>query len=68
MMDGHDLSTSIGGATGSAGFDESGRPMYRNRTAESAQDRTLRLANREIGEMAERLKVDRSIVVSSSFC
>lgn len=31
MQDGHDLSTSIGRATGSNGFDESGKPIYRNR-------------------------------------
>lgn len=31
-MEGHDLSTTIGRATGSAGFDEKGNPIYRNRT------------------------------------
>lgn len=30
-MDGNDLSTTIGRATGSAGFDASGAPIYRNR-------------------------------------
>lgn len=30
-MEGHDLTTSIGRATGSAGFDENGKPIYRNR-------------------------------------
>lgn len=31
LMEGHDLSTTIGAATGSAGFDEDGKPIYRNR-------------------------------------
>jgi transcription initiation factor TFIIB len=30
-MGGSDLSTTIGRATGSAGFDENGKPIYRNR-------------------------------------
>ena len=30
-MGGSDLSTSIGRATGSAGFDENGKPIYRNK-------------------------------------
>ena len=30
-MDGNDLSTTIGRATGSAGFDANGVPIYRNR-------------------------------------
>jgi hypothetical protein len=30
-MEGHDLSTTIGRGTGSASFDENGRPIYRNR-------------------------------------
>ena len=63
MMEGHDLSTTIGAATGNAGFDENGRAIYRNRSTESAHDKAIRIANREINEMAERLKVDRSIIV-----
>ena len=30
-MNGSDLSTTIGRATGSAGFDENGKPIYRNK-------------------------------------
>ena len=30
-MNGADLSTTIGRATGSAGFDENGKPIYRNK-------------------------------------
>ena len=30
-LGGSDLSTSIGRATGSAGFDENGKPIYRNK-------------------------------------
>jgi len=62
-MDGHDLSTTIGRATGSAGFDASGNPLYRNRNTESASDKAKRKANREIKEMAERLSADQSIIV-----
>jgi transcription initiation factor TFIIIB Brf1 subunit/transcription initiation factor TFIIB len=32
-MEGNDLSTVIGRATGSAGFDANGMPIYRNRNA-----------------------------------
>lgn len=62
-MDGHDLSTTIGRATGSAGFDTSGNPLYRNRNIETASDKAKRKANREIKEMAERLSADQSIIV-----
>jgi transcription initiation factor TFIIB len=64
-MDGHDLSTTIGRATGSAGFDASGNPLYRNRNTESASDKAKRKANREIKEMAERLSADQSIINSA---
>jgi len=30
-MEGRDLTTYVGRATGSAGFDENGKPIYRNR-------------------------------------
>jgi transcription initiation factor TFIIB len=62
-----DLSTTIGMATGNAGFGDDGRPIYRNRNSESTQDRTIRVANREINEMAERLTVDRSIADKAQF-
>ena len=55
--------TTIGRATGSAGFDASGNPLYRNRNTESASDKAKRKANREIKEMAERLSADQSIIV-----
>jgi hypothetical protein len=63
-MGGSDLSTVIGRATGNAGFDENGKPLYRNKFTESSADKTRKQANRELNEMAERLSVDRSIVVS----
>jgi hypothetical protein len=34
-MGGADLSTTIGRATGSAGFDENGMPLYRNKNTVS---------------------------------
>jgi len=66
-MDGNDLSTTIGRATGSAGFDASGMPIYRNRIVESSYDKARKRANREIKEMSERLSADQSIIVSFSF-
>lgn len=64
-MGGADLSTTIGRATGSAGFDENGMPLYRNKNTESAADKAKRKANREIKEMAERLSADQSIISSA---
>jgi len=64
-MDGNDLSTTIGMATGSAGFDANGVPIYRNRNFESSSDKAKRKANREIKEMAERLSADQSIINSA---
>lgn len=61
-MGGSDLTTVIGRASGSAGFDENGKPLYRNRFTESSADKTRRQANKELNEMAERLSVDSSIV------
>ena len=57
------MHTVIGRATGSAGFDEMGNPLYRNRNIESAAEKAKRRANREIKEMAERLSADQSIIV-----
>ncbi len=67
MLEGRDLSTSIGAATGNAGFDENGRAVYRNKNSESASDRSLRNANRDIKEMAERLTVDNSIAFKAQY-
>lgn len=64
-MDGNDLSTVIGRATGSAGFDSSGAPIYRNRIVESSYEKAKKRANREIKEMSERLSADQSIIVGS---
>lgn len=63
-LEGADLTTTIGRATGSAGFDEKGNPIYRNRNTESAAEKAKRRANREIKEMAERLSADQSIIVN----
>ena len=43
-----DLSILIGTATGNAGFDENGQPVYWNKNSESSQDKSIRNANREI--------------------
>ena len=51
----------IGPATGNAGFDESGKPLYRNRRQLSSSDRTLLNAFREINQMADRLNLPRMI-------
>lgn len=64
-MDGNDLSTVIGRATGSAGFDSSGAPIYRNRIVESSYEKARKRANREIKEMSERLSADQSIINSA---
>src|SRR4051812_37724240 len=64
-MDGQDLSTTIGRATGRAGFDESGNPIYRNRNTETSTEKAKKKANREIKEMAERLSADQSIINSA---
>ena len=40
-MDGNDLSTTIGRATGSAGFDANGAPIYRNRNTVSWKQRMV---------------------------
>ena len=66
-MEGQDLSTTIGRATGAAGFGENGLPIYRNRNVESAADKAKRKAIREIKEMAERLSADQSIIVCFLF-
>lgn len=62
-MGGSDLTTTIGRATGAAGFDDSGNPLYRNRNMESASEKAKRKANRDIREMADRLSADQSIIV-----
>ena len=63
MLGGSDLTTTIGRATGAAGFDDSGNPLYRNRNMESASEKAKRKANRDIREMADRLSADQSIIV-----
>lgn len=62
-MEGADLSTTIGRATGSAGFDDQGNQIYRNRNSQTAAEKTKSRAKREIKEMAERLSADQSIIV-----
>lgn len=64
-MEDQDLSTTIGRATGAAGFGENGLPTYRNRNIESAAEKAKK-ANKEIKEMAERLSADQSIIVNYS--
>lgn len=64
-MDGNDLTTTIGTATGNAGFDANGKPIYRNKFSENSNDKTKRKANKEIKEMAERLSADQSIISSA---
>ena len=58
------MTTTIGRATGAAGFDDNGNQLYRNRGVESASDKAKKKANKEIREMAERLSADQSIIVN----
>ncbi|XP_055343012.1 transcription initiation factor IIB-like [Paramacrobiotus metropolitanus] len=62
LLDGDQLTTIIGGATGSAGLDANGFSKYRNRKTMSAQDRALTTAFKEISTMAERINLPRTIV------
>lgn len=62
LLNGTDLSTVIGRATGDAAFDESGQPKYNNRRNMSSSDRTLVNAFREISAMADRINLPKTIV------
>lgn len=62
LLDGADLSTCISAGTGSASFDESGRPIYNSRRQVSSSDRALLSAFQEITQMSDRLNLPRMIV------
>jgi transcription initiation factor TFIIB len=62
LLNGQELSTMIGAATGSAGLDAQGFNKYRSRRTVSSTDRALTTAFREISTMAERINMARSIV------
>jgi transcription initiation factor TFIIB len=61
LLGGGDLSTMIGPASGPAGFDQSGNPLYNNRRTISSSDRTLINAFRTISNMADRINLTKTI-------
>ncbi|KAM7303519.1 DDE-type integrase/transposase/recombinase [Ixodes scapularis] len=64
LLNGSDLATMIGKGTGDASFDESGTAKYQNRKTMSSSDRALVNAFREISNMADRINLTKTIVVS----
>uniref|UniRef100_T1IL29 Transcription initiation factor IIB n=1 Tax=Strigamia maritima TaxID=126957 RepID=T1IL29_STRMM len=62
LFSGNDLSTTIGNATGTAGFDPDGVAKYKNRSTVSNADRVLMNAFREIANMADRINLPQTIV------
>lgn len=56
------LTTMIGRSTGDAAFDDSGNPKYHNRKSTSNSERALMNAFREIGNMADRISLPKTIV------
>jgi transcription initiation factor TFIIB len=62
LLNGSDLTTMIGGGKGEAAFDEFGGAKYANRRNLSSADRALMNAFREIGQMAERINLPRTII------
>lgn len=61
LLNGSDLTTLISGGRGDAAFDEFGQPKYQNRRSISSADRALINAFREIGQMAERINLPKTI-------
>lgn len=61
LLNGTDLTTVIGRATGDAAFDESGNAKYHNRRNMSSSDRALVTAFREISNMADRINLTKTI-------
>lgn len=61
LLNGTDLTTVIGRATGDAAFDETGNAKYHNRRNMSSSDRALVAAFREIGNMADRINLTKTI-------
>jgi len=61
LLNGSDLTTIIGGGKGDAAFDEFGAAKYANRRNITSADRALMNAFREIGQMAERINLPRTI-------
>lgn len=61
LLNGEDLTTYVGRATGQAGYDEFGNPKYRNRKTMSAMERTLTTGFRDIGVMSERLNLPHCV-------
>ncbi|KAL7299789.1 transcription initiation factor IIB-like [Trichogramma pretiosum] len=62
LLNGADLSTIIGPATGAASFDALGVAKYQNRRTISSSDRTLLAAVREINAMADRINLPKTII------
>ena len=61
LLEGGELSTIIATTRESTAFDENGKPLYKNKRNLSSTDRTLMHAFSEIGQMAERLNLPRSV-------
>ncbi|XP_063966290.1 transcription initiation factor IIB-like [Lytechinus pictus] len=62
LLEGNDLSTIIGGPLGNASFNEDGTKKYRSKSNLSSTNRTLVNAFREIGAMADRINLPKTIV------
>lgn len=61
LLNGSDLSTIIGPGTGGQSFNDSGA-KYQNRRSMSSSDRALINAFREIGNMADKINLPKTIV------
>lgn len=62
LLNGSDLTTTIGPGRGGASFDDFGVARYQNRRTMSSSDRALINAFKEINSMADRINLPRTIV------
>lgn len=62
LLNGSDLSTVIGPATGAASFDSLGAAKYQNRRSMNSSDRALTNSYREISAMASRIHLPPAII------
>lgn len=62
LLNGSDLTTTIGPGRGGASFDDFGVSRYQNRRTMSSSDRALINAFKEINSMADRINLPRTIV------
>ncbi|KAI1303211.1 Transcription initiation factor IIB [Halotydeus destructor] len=61
LLNGTDLTTVIGRGTGDASFNEDGQAKYSNRRTMSSSDRALLNAFKEIGNMADRINLPKTL-------